>query len=174
MVHLPSHSPGISRGSPRPQAVVPELVHSEIRFESVPVMPTQLVPGDGYAAYAKPFRVREDIFVTGNTLAYLLAEAQSGAWPTRWRQRCIATIVMLHACSGLDPRDSRAHIQVAGVLSFAGDVIREGESLWQVGQASAHSRWQRDRQILSLGKEARRQRAVGSWAGIQQRTESTA
>lgn len=170
MVRLPSSSFGVSLGVSRSQAVVPELAHSEVRFDSVRLNPEHLVPGDGYAEYAKPFRVLEDIFATGSTLAYLLAESQSGEWPTRWRQRCIAAIAMLHACAGLDPQNTRAHILVAGSLSFAGDVIQESESHWQAAQAVAHNRWRRDRQILSQGKEVRRLRAVGSWERIQRKT----
>jgi acyl-CoA dehydrogenase len=173
MVRLPSSAVGVALGHSRPQAVVPELAHSEVCFEAVRLMPEQLVLGDGYAEHAKPFRVLEDIFVTGSTLAYLFAEAQSGDWPTTWRQRCIAAIAMLHACADLDPRDTRAHILVAGSQSFAGDVIRESENHWQAAQAIAHNRWQRDRPILSLGKEARRQRAIGSWARARQETGGT-
>ena len=173
MVRLPSSALGVSRGILRPQAVVPELAHSEVRFDAVRLTPEQLVSGDGYAEHAKPFRVLEDIFVTGSTLAYLFAEAQSGGWPTTWCQRCIAAIAMLHACAALDPRDPRVHILVAGSLSFAGDVIRESENHWQAAQAIPHSRWQRDRPILSLGKEARRLRAIGSWARTGRVTDGT-
>lgn len=170
MVRLPSSSFGVSWGVSRPQVVVPELAHSEILFDSVRLNPEHLVPGDGYSEYAKPFRVLEDVFVTGSTLAYLLAEAQSREWSTRWCQRCISAISMLHACADLNPRDTRVHILVAGALSFASDVIRESENHWQVEQAIAHNRWQRDRQILSQGKEARRLRAMRSWERLQQKT----
>lgn len=173
MVRLPSNTVGVCWGASRPQAVVPELAHSEVRFDAVRLTPEQLVTGDGYAEYAKPFRVLEDVFVTGSTLAYLLAEAQSGGWPTTWCQRCIAAIAMLHACAGLDPRDTHAHILVAGSLSFEGDVIQASESNWRAKQVVAHSRWQRDRPILSQGKEARRLRAMGSWVRIQRETGGT-
>lgn len=160
---LPLHSVGVSRGPSRLQAVVPELVHSEVLFESVSLTLAQLVPGDGYSEYAKPFRVFEDIFVAANTLAYLLAESSTGSWPTTWCQRCIAAISMLHVCSRLDLRDVSAHILVAGSLAFAGDVIQGSKSLWKMEQAAAHDRWLRDKQILSLGRESRRLRAVGAW-----------
>lgn len=164
IARLESGAAGVRPGTPRPQNVVPELPHAALHFDSVWLAPEQLMPSDGYAEYAKPFRVFEDIFVTGCTLAYLLAESDQGNWPTTWRQRCIAAIAMLGICAGHSAHDARALILVAGALAFAGDVIRESDALWLPAQMDAHARWLRDRPILSLGKEARRQRIVGSWS----------
>ncbi|WP_342619494.1 hypothetical protein [Rhodoferax sp. GW822-FHT02A01] len=174
MVKLPSSSFGVSWGVARSQAVVPELSHSEVRFDSVRLDTAQLVPGDGYSEFAKPFRVLEDVFVSGCTLAYLLAEAQSGKWATNWCQRCIAAIAMLQVCTRLDPKDIHTHILVSGSLSFASNVIQESEGHWQTEQGVAHHRWLRDRQILLQGKEARRMRAVGSWERLQKEADSIA
>lgn len=147
----------------RTQVVVPELPHSAVRFDSTPLAPGDVLPGDGYSDYAKPFRLREDVFVTGAVLGYLFAEAREGSWPTRWCQRAMAALSLLEVCSRGDPRTSETVILVAGALSFAGDVIREAESLWTSDQSRARDRWLRDKAILEIGKEARRQRAVRSW-----------
>jgi hypothetical protein len=63
------------------------------------------------------------------------------------------------------------HILTAGMLSFAGDVIRESEPHWTDHQCAARERWRRDISILALGKEARRQRAINSWASTGRATE---
>jgi acetyltransferase len=133
----------------------------------------RVLPGDGYADYAKPFRVREDICVTGCALACLFAEGRAGEWPAPWAQRCVAAIAGLESCSRLDPDDARTHIVTAGTLSFAGAVIRESEQHWRDDQIAARDRWQRDRSILDLGKEARRQRAIKSWLGMGRTAQET-
>lgn len=166
VLRLPVGSAGVECERPRLQEIVPELPHAAIRFESAPVEPSQLVPGDGYADHAKPFRLREDVFVTGCVLAYLLAEAKAGSWPTAWSQRAIAVVSMLEAYARLDPRQPETIIAVAGALSFAGDVIREAEQQWAPHQRDAQDRWLRDRRILALGKEARRQRTIQSWGAV--------
>jgi hypothetical protein len=166
VVSAPFDSNGIHRGAVRPQAMVPELAHAEVSFDAVSLPASRILPGDGYADYAKPFRVREDICVTGCALACLYAEGRAGEWPTPWTQRCVAAIAGLESCSGMDPNDARTHILTAGTLSFAGAVIRESEQHWRDDQVAARDRWQRDCSILDLGKEARRQRAIKSWLGM--------
>lgn len=173
VVSLPFQSDGIVRGPVRAQAMVPELAHAEVSFDAVSLPASRVLPGDGYADYAKPFRVREDICVTGCALAYLFAEGRAGEWPAPWAQRCVAAIAGLESCSRLDPDDARTHIVTAGTLSFAGAVIRESEQHWRDDQIAARDRWQRDRSILDLGKEARRQRAIKSWLGMGRTAQET-
>jgi hypothetical protein len=163
---LPFQSDGIRRGAVQPQAMVPELAHAEVCFDAVSLSASQVLPGDGYADYAKPFRVREDICVTGCALACLFAEGRAGEWPAPWAQRCVAAIAGLESCSRLEPDDARTHIVTAGTLSFAGAVIRESEQHRRDDQVAARERWQRDCSILDLGKEARHQRAIKSWLGM--------
>ena len=166
VVRVALHSPGVALQPARPQAIVPELPHAEVRFASTPVSPDDVVPGDGYADHAKPFRLREDVFVTGCALAYLLAEARQGSWPTTWCQRAIAAVTMLEGCSRRDPRTDDTIIAVAGVLSLAGDVLREADTPWQPAQQQARDRWHRDRPLLLGGKDARRQRAIRAWEAM--------
>ncbi|EJL87114.1 hypothetical protein PMI15_01206 [Polaromonas sp. CF318] len=171
MVHLPIKSQGVRRGRPRPQNVIPELPHTGVKFNAVCLAESQVIPGDGYGDYAKPFRTREDVFVTGCALAYLLAEARSGSWSTKWLQRCIAAITGLEACSVMDPRETNAHILTAGALSFAADVLCESEQLWLASQTSARERWNRDFPLLELGKEARKLRSIKAWQAVGQALE---
>ena len=166
VVSVPFQAEGICRGPVRVQAMVPELAHAEVSFDAVSLPASRVLAGDGYADYAKPFRVREDICVTGCALAYLFAEGRAATWPAPWAQRCVAAIAGLESCSRLDPDDARTHILTAGALSFAGAVIRESGQHWRDNQVAARERWQRDRSILDLGKEARRQRAIKSWLGM--------
>jgi len=163
VVQLPIRGAGVERERPRAQEVVPELPHCAIRFELAPLAASDVLPGDGYSDHAKPFRLREDVFVTGCVLAYLFAESQAGPWSTQWNQRAIAALSMLEACSRRDPREVDTIILVAGALSLAGDLIREAEAQWAPHQQAARDRWLRDKPILALGKDARRQRAIKSW-----------
>ncbi len=165
IVRLWARSLGVDFGDARAQAVVPEMPHSAIRLQSV-VEPSDALAGDGYADYAKPFRLREDVFVTACTLAYLLSESHTGSWPTAWSQRAVAAVTLLEACSRRDPRQVETILLTAGALSVAGDLIREAEQLWAPQQQSARERWLRDKAILALGKDARRRRTLHSWRAL--------
>ncbi len=163
IVKVPIRSVGVESGPPRAQTVVPELPHSGLQFQSAPVAAADVLPGDGYADYAKPFRLREDDFVTGSVLAYLIGESETGGWSTAWTQRAMAAVALQEVCSRRDPRPADSIILVAGALSFAGEVVRDADEQWGPRQAVARERWLRDKPILSLGKDARRRRALQSW-----------
>ncbi len=164
VVRVPRSAMGVEMGDPRPQAVVPELEHCQVVFNNVLIDRAQLIAGDGYADYVKPFRLREDVHVTGCTLAYLLAQGHVANWPTRWRQRCVAVIVTLGECAVLSPTDPNTELFTAGALAIAGEVIAQSDALWSQYGSIALDRWYRDKPILGLGKEARRQRVQAAWA----------
>lgn len=170
IVRLPIRSPGVGTEPLQAQLVIPELPQAAVRFEGAQVSPSDVVQGDGYADYAKPFRMHEDVFVTGCAIAYLLRESQVGSWPTAWVERAIAVVSLLALCSRNDASQGGGIILVAGALSIAGDVIRDAEMQWTKSQESARARWMRDRPILALGKEVRRQRAVQAWSAQRRAT----
>ncbi|MDP3511932.1 MAG: hypothetical protein Q8S20_04220 [Sulfuritalea sp.] len=164
---------GVEMSAPRPQAVVPELAHCAVSFNDVPIDDGHPIPGDGYADHAKPFRLREDVFVTGSPLAFLLAQGHAAGWPTRWRQRCMAIVVALGECAARSPSDSATELLTAGALSLGGEVIEQAETLMAQHESIAFARWRRDKPILGLGKDARRLRVQLAWARSGW-TESTA
>ncbi len=164
IARVPSSASGVERRGPRSQAVVPELAHGAVAFRHVRIAHDQILPGDGYADYAKPFRLREDVFVTGCTLAYLLGHGHRVGWPTPWRQRCLAVLVSLGSCASLPPAEVSTALLAAGALGHAGDLINQADELWPLGDPIAAGRWLRDKPILALGKDARRQRVTKAWA----------
>jgi acyl-CoA dehydrogenase len=166
IVRIPRSSMGVEMGTPRPQSVVPELPHSGVAFMDVLVCHDQLVSGDGYADYAKPFRLREDVSVTGCTLAFLLSKGHLLGWPTHWRQRCIAVIVTLGECAAMPPNEPTTELLTAGALALGSDNIQEAEAHWAEHATPDLERWNRDKPILALGKEARRQRVQNAWSRI--------
>jgi hypothetical protein len=166
VVRVPLAAAGVEREAGSPQVVVPELPHAALRFRATPVAAAELLPGDGYADHARPFRLVEDLFVTGCVLAQLLCEARTGNWPAAWRERALIAIAQLADCARRDPRDVLTIVRAGGALSFAADAVRESEALWAASRADARARWLRDAPLLALGDAARRQRARTAWATL--------
>ena len=164
IVRVPGSAAGVELSAPRPQSVVPELPHREVGFNDVHVERGQLLKGDGYRDYARPFRLREDVFVTGCTLAFLLAQSHRAGWPTPWRQRCIAVLLTLVECASLSASETRTELLTAGTLALAGELIDQVDPFWTSTESAAGARWRRDKPILGGGKEARRQRALSAWS----------
>ena len=65
---------------------IKELSHGVIRLENVPVGESQLLPGDGYERYIKPFRTIEDLHVLAAILGYLFRVASLYDWPRSCRE----------------------------------------------------------------------------------------
>ena len=65
----------------------------------------------------------------------------------------------------MPPDDVGTVVRVAGTLAWAGDLIDEVDDLWSEGEAEA-ARWQRDKVLLELGHDARRQRTLNAWAAV--------
>ena len=63
---------------------VPEVPHAQLRFENLRIRESDILPGDGYDQYVKPFRTVEDIHVQAAVLSYLMREGQRLSWPQGW------------------------------------------------------------------------------------------
>ena len=77
VVRLPAARAGITLREGVATPFAPEVPHAEARFEGVSVAPEELLEGDGYDEYLKPFRTIEDVHVLGATLGYLVRVART-------------------------------------------------------------------------------------------------
>lgn len=166
VVRVPADAPGVQREASHPLDFIPELPHGPIRFDSVAVKPADVLAGDGYADHAKPFRLREDLFIRACVLAWLLSEADAGEWPSTWKERAVAAAWSLGELCELDLREADTVLLAAGALSFSDEVLREAEPHWTGAQRVVQDRWQRDARLLTLGQDARRQRAARAWQTV--------
>ena len=146
---------------------VPEVAHAEVRFERVLVGEHDLLDGDGYARYIKPFRSIEDLHVHAATLAYLLREARRLAWPRPWVERAFAALHALAAIAPLDASAPATHIALAGALQIGEALLREADACWAATPGDpACLRWRRDRALLAVASKARAQRIERAWERI--------
>lgn len=76
----------------------------------------------------------------------------------------MAIIVTLGDCAARSPSDSATELLTAGALSLGGEVIEQAEALLAQHESITFERWRRDKPILALGKDARRQRVQLAWA----------
>jgi hypothetical protein len=169
VVRVASDAPGVTLSAGPAQPIVPELPHARIAFDGVAVDAADVLPGDGYARYTRPFRVAEDLCMAATGLAYLAGEAARGGWPQTWRQRAVAAVALLeHAFAARSGRPE-AELLIAGALSIAADVAGEAERIWQdaAPDGDALRRWTRDGPLLAGGRELRRRRAQGAWERLR-------
>jgi alkylation response protein AidB-like acyl-CoA dehydrogenase len=157
-------APGVSLRTMSEISFIPEVAHAEVQFERVLVAEHDVLEGDGYSRYVKPFRTVEDLHVHAATLAYLLREARRLAWPRAWVERALAALHALVAIARLDASSPATHIALAGALNIGAALVGEADACWEsAGDDPASLRWRRDRALLAVASSARAKRRERAW-----------
>ncbi|MEZ4439174.1 MAG: hypothetical protein R3B72_08795 [Polyangiaceae bacterium] len=144
---------------------VPEIGHATVRFDALPVAPSQLLPGDGYADYVKPFRTIEDLHIHAAILGWLLRLSRK-AWPEPITERLLAAALSIDALATHDPTSPAAHVALAGALQHSAHLIDELDPLWASLDDETQSRWRRDRDLLRVASGARAKRRDSAWRAL--------
>ena len=147
---------------------VPEVPHAQLRFKNLKVKEAEILPGDGYDEYVKPFRTVEDIHVQAAVLSYLMREGQRLSWPQHWLERLSALLAALGKLSDMPASHPETHIALAGALAIGAGLVGETEAFWQASAVDpAALRWRRDRELLKIASGAREQRARRAWERLR-------
>jgi len=164
LVKVPSGAPGLKIETMPATRFVPEVPHARLQFENLAVQDADILPGDGYDEYVKPFRTIEDIHVQAAVLSYLMREGQRLGWPQDWLERLSALIAALGKLSDMPASHAETHIALSGALAIGTGLIGETETFWLKSAADpAARRWQRDKDLLKVAGQAREQRTQRAW-----------
>ena len=168
LVRLDARRPGVTLTGLPPPPFVPELPHAELRLNAVAVSEREVLPGDGYERYLKPFRTVEDCHVLAAVLGWLLQVARRSDWPETVREELLALAVTLHGLAREDPGSPAVHLALAGALELLSRQVEALEPLWARVDAPTRERWIRDRPLLQVAgkvrakrREAARQKLLG-------------
>jgi hypothetical protein len=144
-------------------AVIPEIPHAEVRLHQVVVGEEEVLAGDGYERYLKPFRTVEDVHVHAALYGWLLQIARRSAWPEGLIEELAAQVMGASAIAAADPSSPATHLALAGLLASAERWLRQIEPWWQQVDEATRSSWQRDRVLLSVAGKARARRREVAW-----------
>jgi acyl-CoA dehydrogenase len=144
-----------------PTPFVPEILHAELQLKNVEV--AELLPGDGYLDYLKPFRTVEDTYVFAAVLGNLWSAAQTGDWPHAFGEKLLATLASLEKVANGDPTGRELHLVLAGALELGRQLSEEAA---QYMEASARESWLRDMALLSVAQKARQARTDSAWSSL--------
>lgn len=166
VVRLPAAREGVTLRAGVATPFAPEVPHAEARFERVVVAPEELLEGDGYDDYLKPFRTIEDIHVLGAALGYLVRVAREHAWPRSFTERALAALLALRGLGALDPRAPETHVALGGGLALARALIDEATPHWALATPDERDRFARDRPLLDVAGRVRAARLDAAWARL--------
>jgi alkylation response protein AidB-like acyl-CoA dehydrogenase len=161
VVRIAANAPGVTMHASA-AAFVPEIQHAEVELSHVRVSEADVLPGDGYDDYLKPFRTVEDAHVHAALAGYLISVATRRGW-RELAERLLALALATRSVALADAKAAATHLALAGVLDLATRVIAEVEAAWAAAPDDEHARWLRDRPILKVASGARSARRERAW-----------
>jgi alkylation response protein AidB-like acyl-CoA dehydrogenase len=163
MVRVPASAPGLTiTASTVP--MVPEIPHAEITLDHVRVTAGDVLPGDGYDDYVKPFRTVEDIHVHAALLGYLVGVARRKGVARDIVERLLALAATTRAVAAADAKAADTHVILAGLFALVAREVTAVEATWSAAPDDEWQRWQRDRGLLQVAGKAREARREKAWS----------
>jgi hypothetical protein len=162
VVRVPRDAPGVTL-EVSAAAFVPEIAHARVTLDGAA---GEVLPGDGYADYVKPFRTVEDIHVHAALVGYWFGVARQRGFARALIERLAMTAAALAALGAEDARAPATHVALGGVLAATADLVAELEAAWADVPDEEWDRWQRDRAILRVAGKARGERLARAWEAL--------
>lgn len=169
VVRVPVTAPGVTVRATT-AAFVPEIPHAEVTLDGVLVAEADVLPGDGYEDYLKPFRTVEDLHVYGALLGYLIGVARRRAMPHDVIEPLVALAAATRSLAAADAKDAATHAALAGLLSLVNVAVARVEVQW--GADDERTRWDRDRPLLRIASAAREARRDRAWSSLDRTGDS--
>ena len=155
VVRIDAERAGVLRTAQPTLPFVPEVPHASIELQDVAVEPQEVLPGDGYTAYLKPFRTIEDLHVHAALLGWLVQVGRRSDWPDPVIERTVSLLCAVASLAPADPSSPAVHRALGGALAAADELVRSVEPLWSSVDADTAQRWSRDRGLLGIAGRAR-------------------
>ncbi len=163
LVRIDRNSVGV-RIEPMPDLpFIPEISHGVVFLENVDVVEAQILPGDAYTAYIKPFRTIEDIHVSAAILGYLFRIASQHQWPQSIKETLLGLITAIRPLAMGDPLSPQIHIAYAGLQWSMTQVIKESANCWDKTPDGIRIAWERDKAVMGIAGQARTKRLEAAW-----------
>jgi len=144
-------------------AILPEISHGAVEFSDVAISPEDILPGDGYLAYIKPFRTIEDLHVMAAIAGHLLRIGTHFEWPRPAREQLLALLLSVRTIARADFTVPEIHIATGGAIAALQLLLEKLESCWDRVDPRTRSAWYRDRTVLNIAADTRQKRLAAAW-----------
>jgi len=171
MVKVDSRAPGVTITPIKDIHLVPEISHGMVTFNNVTIRNTDLLSGDGYLNYIKPFRTIEDLHVTAAISGFLFRIACQYDWNREIKQTILCLIVTIRTLALNDPGAPAVHILTGDVLRRTRDLIQRIEPYWEAVDKAIRDAWNRDKALMDIAGKARLLRLETAWAFYQKKRD---
>lgn len=165
VARVPAGAPGV-RVIPAAAPFIPEIPHAEIDLVRVQIRAGDVLPGDGYTNYLKPFRTVEDLHVHAALIGYLIGVATRHKLPREAIDELLALAAATRGLAGSAVASPPIHLALAGALALVGRVVADIERAWAAVGGAEWERWQRDRALVQVAGSARAARRERAWSVV--------
>jgi acyl-CoA dehydrogenase len=170
MIKIDSKTPGITIVPMKDIHLVPEISHCELIFTDVKIFESDLLPGDGYTDYIKPFRTIEDLHISACILGYLFQNACRYDWGTDIKEIILGRIVSVRNLALSNPTAPAVHIVTGDVLKQIKELFKLLEPFWEKVGGEAKQDWDRDKILMTIADKARTRRLQTAWEFYEERS----
>lgn len=175
VARVPTGREGVTLTPRPPTPFAPEIVHATATFAGVRVAGDELLPGDGYAEYVKPFRTIEDIHVGAAVLAFLVATARRHALSSAVLVDLLPLLLAARTLASCDPKAPETHVALAGVFAGLSRLLGADTTTAAIEAMpeDERGRLRRDLPLLLVAERARALRLTAALEAIARRTSPT-
>jgi hypothetical protein len=142
-------------------ALMPDISHGRLFLDNTLC---ELLAGDGWDAYVKPFRTLEDIYVLSAMTAWLYGVAQDTDWPQTLQLRLLALLAGCAEVSRQAPNNSAGHVLLGGLFAQFDGLKAEVDQALADGPPHWAAMWRRDQAVMDLAAGARGKRLAKALA----------
>lgn len=167
VVRVPPTAHGVTL-TPRPELpFAPEVPHAIAAFQSVVVRDEDVLPGDGYDAWLKPFRTLEDIHVLAAVLGLVARATRAFALPGPLVDGAASHLLSLRQLGARDPSRPETHLALAGTFDAVDALLERHAPDLSNARHPWSARWERDLPLLRVasGVRAKRRDAARARSG---------
>lgn len=155
--------PGVTLEALPTLPLMPEVGHARLTLQHVAC---ELLAGDGWDAYVKPFRSLEDLYVLAALVAWLYGVGQESAWPQALQLRLLGLLGGCAEGSRQCADSVGCHLLLGGLFAQFHALRGELDQALAAGPEQWAQLWQRDQGVLALATAARDKRLAKAWAAV--------
>lgn len=155
VVRIPSTREGVRLEPAPPTQFVPEIPHARLVLEDVAVTDAEVLQGDGYDDYLKPFRTVEDLHVGAAAIGHLARLAHLHDLGTERLGELAELAVSVYSLALGEPSDAALHIALGGAWNRLRALV---DSLDIDALGDDGARLERDRALFGVANKARTRR----------------
>ena len=163
MLSVPANLSGIKVEPMPPLPFVPDISHGTATFEHVNIQAAQILAGDGYTQYVKPFRTHEDIHVLAAILGFRIGEALNSNWSQKSIEAHLMLLSSLLSLNTDNFNNPTTHLVFSGCRTQFNALVQQTDEEFKQNNPEGFRDWKIDKALLDIASKAHKVRTQRAW-----------